>query len=258
MTGPPVLFIHGAANGAWVWDAWRQALARLGRHGIVLDLRGHGRSLPADFSTVTMEDYVADVESVAPQVAERFGVQPVIAGWSMGGLIAMMYAARHPETPGLVLFAPSAPVEVSGRADPEAVRATPTAPFGPELYGIYPGDLERSRPALHDLTDEEARRVLENSTGAEESGFARRQRLRGISVEAGSITCPSLVIYGDSDRSRQARDAPALAEYLHAEMVVAAGAGHWGIVYNEATVDELAPHLDAWLTRCFSVGADNA
>src|SRR5690242_7195765 len=117
----------------------------------------------------------------------------------MGGLIAMMYAEKHPETPGLVLFAPSPPVEVGGRADPEKVRATPTTAFGPELYGLYPDNYQRSRRALRDLNEDEARKVLENSAGAQESGFARRQRQRGISVDAASITCPKLVIYGEND-----------------------------------------------------------
>ncbi|MGE3985223.1 MAG: alpha/beta hydrolase, partial [Dehalococcoidia bacterium] len=87
---PPVLFIHGAANGAWVWDAWRRQLSALGHQPIVIDLRGHGRSLPVDFSEITMDDYVHDVESVTTQVEARLGSHPVIAGWSMGGLIAML------------------------------------------------------------------------------------------------------------------------------------------------------------------------
>lgn len=254
---PPLLFIHGAANGAWVWDAWRRRLSDLGRTPIVLDLRGHGRSLPVDFTTVTMDDYVADVESVTVQVAARLGSHPVLAGWSMGGLIAMMYAARHPETPGLVLFAPSPPFEVAGRADPDAVRATPTTAFGPELYGIYPDNYQRSRPALRDLNEAEARRVLEQSRGALESGFARRQRQRGISVPAGNITCPSLLIYGEKDTAIAPALSAAVASYLGAETIVLPDVGHWGPVASEACVEKLAPQLDAWLQRCFSEPEEN-
>src|SRR5688500_16319178 len=68
MPAPSLLLIHGAANGAWVWDAWRRHLRELGWATNVLDLRGHGRSLPVDFSAVTMEDYLADVESVTAQI----------------------------------------------------------------------------------------------------------------------------------------------------------------------------------------------
>jgi pimeloyl-ACP methyl ester carboxylesterase len=249
---PPILFIHGAANGAWVWEGWRRQLTSLGHQPIVLDLRGHGRSLPVDFSTITMDDYVADVESVTGQVTARFGQHPIIAGWSMGGLIAMMYAARHPETPGLILFAPSPPVEVGGRADPEKVRATPTIAFGPELYGLYPQNYERSRRALKDLTEDEAKRVLANSDGALESGFARRQRQRGISIPADSISCPSILIHGESDTAISPENSAGVAAYLGAELVSLPEAGHWAPVYGEECIANLAPLLDGWLRRCCS------
>jgi pimeloyl-ACP methyl ester carboxylesterase len=247
-----VLFIHGAANGAWVWDAWRRNLSAIGHQPIVIDLRGHGRSLPVDFSEITMDDYVHDVESVTTQVEARLGAHPIIAGWSMGGLVAMIYASRHPETPGLILFAPSPPVEVAGRADPEKVRATPTTEFGPELYGLYPENFQRSRRALKDLSEEEARRVLENSRGALESGFARRQRQRGISIDAASITAPKLLIYGDADTAISPESSRATAAYLDAEVISLADAGHWAPVMGETTVSNLVPQVDAWLRRCFS------
>jgi pimeloyl-ACP methyl ester carboxylesterase len=239
---PPILFIHGAANGAWVWESWRASLSALGHRPIVIDLRGHGRSLPVDFTTLTMDDYVADVESVTPQVEARMGQHPIIAGWSMGGLIAMMYAARHPETPALVLFAPSPPVEVGGRADPAKVRATPTTAFGPELYGLYPDNYQRSRRALRDLTEGEARKVLEN----------RRQRQRGISIDAGSISCPTLLVYGENDTAIDPSSSRAVGAYLGAETVAVPEVGHWAPIMGEATVMNLAPQLDGWLQQCFS------
>jgi pimeloyl-ACP methyl ester carboxylesterase len=205
-----------------------------------------------DFTEITMDDYVHDVESVTGQVEARLGRHPVIAGWSMGGLIAMLYAARHPETPGLLLFAPSPPVEVAGRADPDKVRATPTTAFGPELYGLYPDNYERSRRALKDLTEEETRRVLENSRGALESGFARRQRQRGISVDAASIAAPKLLVYGELDTAIAPDNSRATAAYLGAEVLSVPDVGHWAPVVGESTVADLAPKVDGWLNRCFS------
>jgi pimeloyl-ACP methyl ester carboxylesterase len=247
MPFPPLLLIHGAANAAWVWDFWRPELASLGWDANVLDLRGHGLSLPVDFATVTMEDYVADVESVAAQMGARLGTEPVLIGWSMGGLVAMMYAAKHRETPALVVLAPSPPLQVQGRSDPEEVRRTPGAPFGPELYGIYPDDPERSRPALVDLTDEEAKAVLKNSAGTLESGFARRQRKRGIDIPAGSIRCPSLVVYGESDEHFPPDLNHRISLFLAADSLAVPNAGHWGLVYSERAVREAAPKVDEWL-----------
>jgi pimeloyl-ACP methyl ester carboxylesterase len=246
---PPLLLIHGAANGAWVWDFWRRELKDLGWDANVLDLRGHGVSLPVDFSVVTMEDYVADVESVTAQMAARLGAHPVLFGWSMGGLVAMMYAAKHTQTPGLVLLSPSAPLQVQGRGDPEEVRRTPSAPLGPEFYGIYPDDAEKSKAALSDLRDEEQAAVLRNSAGALESGFARRQRRRGIDIPAGSLRCPALVLYGEQETGFPPEQNRRLALFLAGDSIGVPESGHWGLVYSERMVRETAPKVDAWLRR---------
>ena len=249
MPFPSLLLVHGAANGAWVWDTWRRHLQPFGWVVNVLDLRGHGRSLPVDFSLVTMEDYVADLTSVAGQIAAGTGAHPVVGGWSMGGLITMMYAASHPETPALLLFAPSPPFEVAGRADAEVVRRTPSAPFGPELYGLHPDDLEASREALQDLTGEEARAVLANVRGARESGLARRQRQRGIKVPSEAVNAPSLVIAGTEDHQMPIEQNRRIASHLQGEIIEVPEAGHWGIVYSEKAVADTAWRVDAWLRR---------
>lgn len=249
MADQALLLIHGAANGAWVWDAWRRHLGPLGWQVNVLDLRGHGRSLPIDFDSVTMEDYLSDVESVVPQMLASQGAHPVIGGWSMGGLVAMMYAAKHQETPALVLLAPSPPREVAGAASPDEVRKTPATAFGPELYGLYPDDLDKSRRPLADLDDGEARQVLANCVGAQESGLARRQRKRGIRVPPGSIRCPVLVVYGEKDTAISPSHSRQVALYLAGESIAVPDAGHWGIVCSDHTVSDLAPTLDAWLRR---------
>jgi pimeloyl-ACP methyl ester carboxylesterase len=243
-----LLLIHGAANGAWVWDAWRRQLNQLGWQVNVLDLRGHGRSLPEDLGQTTMQDYMADVASVADQLAKQ-GNHPVIGGWSMGGLIALMYAAANPQTPALILLSPSPPLEVAGRGDAEQVRATPSGQFGPELYGLYINDTGASAAALHDLTETEVEEVLRQSEGALESGMARRQRRRGISITPGSVSCPSLVVYGEADRQFAPELNRRLAVYLGGDMLPVAEAGHWGIVYSERFVRKAAPSLDAWLKR---------
>src|SRR6185503_2993218 len=247
MAYPSLLLVHGAANGAWVWDAWRAALRPLGWEVNVLDLRGHGRSLPADMTEVTMEVYVNDLESVCGQIAAVQGKHPVVGGWSMGGLVAMMYAAKTEDVPGLLLFAPSPPLEVQGRTLAGELRSYAVTPFGPEVYGIYVDNAEASRAAMPDLTDEEIARVLERSAGASESGLARRQRKSGISVP--SVTAPSFIVYGDQDAAIEPADSRKLAAHLGGDSMMVPGAGHWGIVYSERIVAMLAPAVDNWLRR---------
>jgi pimeloyl-ACP methyl ester carboxylesterase len=246
---PSILLIHGGVTAAWIWDLWREHLKALGWEVNVLDLRGHGRSLPVDFSTITMEDYVTDIASVTGQIAAIQGRHPIVGGWAMGGLVAMMHAAAEPDVPALLLFSPSPPLEVAGRGDPEIVRQTPSGVFGPEVYGLYVDDIEASRPTLHDLTDEEARAVLEGVRGAEESGMARRQRRRGVSLAPGASGTPSLVVFGEADNHFAPELNRSLAIYLGGDALAVPRAGHWGIIRGERFVAETAPRIDAWLRR---------
>jgi len=250
MALPSLLFVHGAASGAWVWDTWRRQLALLGWQVNILDLRGHGHSMPADLATVTLEDYVADVASVTVQIERAQGVHPIVGGWSMGGMVAMMYAVQHPETPALVLLEPSPPLETGGKTPIETVRRFAGEVVRPEQLGLYPDDPARSREALFDLDEAELLDFLARTRGAEESGLAFRQGLRGVSIPAGAITCPTLILYGDTQtRPDIAVQNRALAAHLGGAVMGVPGAGHWGIVCHGRAVAEAAPAVDRWLRR---------
>jgi pimeloyl-ACP methyl ester carboxylesterase len=235
--------VHGAANACGVWSRWMAHLSSRGWPCYALDLRGHGRSSPpeeADLARVTMDDYVADVETVARQFARP----PVIMGWSMGGLIAQMYAARNPETPAAVLLAPSPPAAVHRSDLNEAKLAAIPDLFGPEHYGIKMGH-PTGGLVLRELGREWAARVMPEMSM--ESGTARRQRGRGVDIPADAIRCPVLVLYGEKDKQFPPALVEKLAAYYRADLLKAEGrTGHWGIAAGDA-VDVLAPKVDAWL-----------
>ena len=86
---PPVVLVHGAANSAAVWTLWQQGLTDAGWASHAIDLRGHGANPPLDLSHTTMADYADDVR----RFAAGLGAQPVVIGWSMGGLVAIMVAS---------------------------------------------------------------------------------------------------------------------------------------------------------------------
>jgi pimeloyl-ACP methyl ester carboxylesterase len=250
MARPSLLLIHGAATGAWVWRLWRRELAALGWQANVLDLRGHGMSVPAELDSVTMEDYVADVASVTAQISSAQGVHPVIGGWSLGGMVAMMYAAQHAETPALLLLEPNMPVEVAGKASVEYQRRFSAPVLTPESFGVFPADPAKSGELLNDLTPDELADFLARSAGAQESGIAFRQCLRGISVPSSSIQCPSMVVYGQSEERSDAGEwSRSLAAHLGGESLSVPNASHWGIVAHEQSVAGAAASIDAWLQR---------
>jgi acylglycerol lipase len=243
MRAPSLLLVHGPATGAWIWDFWRRELSGLGWQVMVLDLRGHGMSMPADMATLTMQDYLGDIASVASQIAAAQGVHPVLAGWSTGGLLGMMYAAEHEQPPALLLLSPSMPLEVAGRAPIEVVRKASGEVLGPEVFGIVPGDPDATRRAQPDLTADEVDWLLKRIGEERESGVAYRQVLRGISIPAGSVRCPSLILHTNAE----AETAASLRAYLNGDSLLVPGAAHWGIVAGEAAVTGAAPSVDAWL-----------
>jgi pimeloyl-ACP methyl ester carboxylesterase len=197
-----------------------------------LDLRGHGDGPPADLAHTAMADYADDVR----RAIDRLGVAPVLVGWSMGGLVALMAAAGG-GVRACVGLAPSAP---AAKRD----RAAPLRPgvFGPEAYGIVDRDPDRQDAMMPDLERDE-RRIALASLGPE-SLLARDDRQAGIVL--GALPCPLLIVIGSRDaqwpRSRYA-DLPMAADWLEVD------ASHWGLVLNRRRLRELVPAVLAWVAR---------
>ena len=219
-----------------------ESLAARGWPVYALDLRGHGDSSSpdeVDLAHVTMSDYLADVEGVADQITGT----PIVVGWSMGGLIAQMYAARRPQTPALVLLAPSPPAAVSRETAEETIQTVPDL-FGPEAYGIKMDHPTGGR-VLRELGKEMAAQML--STMSMESGEARRERLRGVVIPRETVHCPVLIVHGEHDNQFPPVLMEKMVDYYEADSILAPGrVGHWGVVAGPA-VDDLAPRVDAWL-----------
>lgn len=103
--GMPVVFIHSFAGDTTHWTAQLDHL-RETRRAIALDLRGHGQSAPPADGNYSVAGLTADLAAVIDALElERF----VLVGHSMGGPVAIAYAAEHPsQVAGLVLVASAA------------------------------------------------------------------------------------------------------------------------------------------------------
>jgi pimeloyl-ACP methyl ester carboxylesterase len=135
-SGPPgsptVLLLHGLfATADLNWSLAVPALAT--QFNVVApDLRGHGRGLPTQ--RFSGEECVADLAAIV----RTLEVGPVVVvGYSLGGLVAQLFARTHPElVTGLVLCATASRFEVptakgpvrllerAARCMPEIVRRT--------------------------------------------------------------------------------------------------------------------------------------
>src|SRR5262245_15306844 len=90
--GPPLLLLHG---GSARWQAWEPLIPDLADRWQLLapDLRGHGKSgrVPRHYS---VQDYADDIAAL---LQDRASEPAILFGHSLGGIVALMVAAQHPD-----------------------------------------------------------------------------------------------------------------------------------------------------------------
>lgn len=108
--GSTLLLLHGTRMSRAQWEPYRELLP--GIEVVTVDLPGHGERVGEEF---TRETALETVRAAVEQAGER----PVLAGHSLGGYLATMWAAEHPDALGALVL-------VGATADPS----------GP-LTGVY-------------------------------------------------------------------------------------------------------------------------
>ena len=130
------------SSGNWSWPH---------RAGLLTQLTCAGKEGAAkqDLSQTSMRDYETDVRTVINSLQDA----PVVMGWSLGGLIAMMVAASG-DAKACIALAPSMPARSQDTSVPLR-----HGEFGPEEYGIV-GDDPEDQPAMLNLDLEERKIAL--------------------------------------------------------------------------------------------------
>ena len=106
---PAIVFLHGAGMDHSVWALLARAFAHHGYAVLAPDFPGHGRSAGTPLTSVAgLADWTAALIDAAGAKAVR------LVGHSMGSLVALETAARHPDkVTGLGLIATTATMRVS-------------------------------------------------------------------------------------------------------------------------------------------------
>ncbi len=239
---PPLLLVHGALTGSWLWTEIAAFLAERGWEAHAVNLRGHFTSDTAELDDMTMRDYADDIGVALRQI----GRPAVVIGWGIGALAAMMYAERHPVL-GLVLLAPSPPAAALPRRPEEhELRAVP-AIYDAAWWG-WTGSRDELRERMPDMEDDEIEKMSELLIGAKESGRARRERMNGVPIDASRFAdLPSLVIGAGRDEVIHPNEARHTADLIGASYEYFPSASHFGLAMGARTWPEVAQSVLGWL-----------
>ena len=232
-----IVAVNGLGGLEHLWDGFRAALPPA-LELRVLDLAGHGDRPPA-------EDYryAALVADVVQRTVD-LGPFPLL-GWSVGGAVAWLVAARYPErVTRLVLLDPAAPHQSPFRHGP-----TPE-PAHPYTYA----SLQEARQALHafdpTVTDEVIQRgYRQNERGRWEPRFDpaifpalvedAREHGAEFQAELERIRAPTLFVRGERSAWRPDQQAEILTFIPDARMATIQGAGHFMVRERPESVARL-------------------
>lgn len=221
---PAVVFIHGAEHDHSVWILQTRYLAHHGRAVLALDLPGHGRSAgPALASVEALADWVIGALDAA-------GVkEAALVGHSMGSLVALECAARHPlRVSRIALVGTAVPMRVSeelltATRDDEPLAQDMVNIWSHAAYAHYPSN---PGPGFW-VMGENLRLMQRQPAGAMHVDFTACNAYGNGLAAAAAVACPALLLLGRRDVMTPPRAARELARALkESKIVEIAGSGH--------------------------------
>jgi pimeloyl-ACP methyl ester carboxylesterase len=224
--GVPLVLLHGFPLAGTSWDAIRPGLAERARV-VTPDLRGFGASDKPD-GGYSMSSLAGDIA----RLCDALGLERVVlGGHSMGGYVALSFAAAHRDRlAGLILVdsrAEADPPEGSARSDAAIARIEGEGGAGflddfvPNLVGETtrsraPRFLAELRALAADVPDHVLAGCLAGMRDRPDSSALLRE-----------LAVPALVIVGEEDTITPPAGSRAMAEALpRATLAVVPGAGH--------------------------------
>jgi pimeloyl-ACP methyl ester carboxylesterase len=225
---PTVVLLHGAGFDHSTWALHSRWFAHHGFGALAPDLRGHGRSSGAPLPGIAeMADWTAALLDATG------AAQAKLVGHSMGSLIALETAARHPaKVTALSLIGTAATMTVGPDLLKAAEANDHSAVDMVSIWGLgFQAELGGSlAPGL--WMHGGAERVLERCRpGVLFNDLSACNAYQNALAAAAKISVPATLILGERDMMTPARAGKALAAALpNARTVVLRGAGHMMMV----------------------------
>lgn len=234
---PPLLFVHGAFTGSWMWSKYIPHFISEGWKCYVMNMRSHYRSRLLDMTKITFEDYLEDIKEVIVEC----GVPPILIGFSMGGILSEKLAETV-EIAGLVL--------IDSPISREVYEALPYKKIDQRIPGIImPAPAREELTSIDETADDIAfqRKYLTMESSKAFNAFIFSPEAKGISIDNASISCPCLVIkaVNSDDDDRRGRMA---AEHLRGGYKGLWNTTHTGVLVGQRYMESVDTIMD-WLKR---------
>ena len=189
--GKPLVLVHGLGGRAQDWALLMPTLMRHGHRVYALDLLGFGRSQrpDVDYSIALQSDVLN--QFIDSQRLTRFD----LAGWSMGGWVALKFTLVHPERVRRLIVLDSAGIDF-------------TPAFDPALF--HPSTLAQAREFLTWLTPQASsipdfvardfiREARPNVWVVDRAFKSMESRVDMLDGRLGAIQSPVLIVWGKQD-----------------------------------------------------------
>jgi pimeloyl-ACP methyl ester carboxylesterase len=251
----PLVCVHGYTSSAEAFNALARRLEERA-HILALDVRGHGDSEWSAAGAYTYADQAGDLAAFADRLGlARF----VLIGTSMGGRIAMAYAAQHgARLRGLVLNDIGPDREAGSQRISGIVGSRPgdfTSLEEAMAYRRQVSPITAGRP-LNDQR-ELALGVLRPRPDGRwawkmDPAYVEQRVTRGAAVQPeawrtlAALPCPTLLIWGtDSDVLPQAQARRMVETVPQGELVAVPGTGHAPTLVEPAALGAIERFLAA-------------
>ena len=233
---PPIVCVHGYTGSADAFNALARHLHDRYRI-LAFDVRGHGESAWSPTGAYRYADQASDLAEFAKQLGlDKF----VLIGTSMGGIIAMTYAAEHAERLlGLVIN------DIGPDAEAGTQRITQMVGSRPDEFATLEEAMAYRRSASPILAarsaedqHELALGVLRRGTGGKwawkmDPAYIRQRVERGPPARPPlwpalqALPCPTVVVWGtESDVLSEAQALRMVDVLPRGELVRVPGIGH--------------------------------
>ncbi len=239
---PTVVFLHGAGFDRTTWRLQTRWFAHHGRSVLAIDFPGHGWSQGKPLESIAaMADWTA-------RLIEAAGLKDAaLVGHSMGALVALDCAARHPGTVralGLCGIATEMPVhlEMLESAKANTLKVEELMTFWGIGNALHKGGMVS--PGLW-LRRESLAVLAGNKPDVIHADLAACNAYKDAPERAKAVKCPTVLVLGDGDLMTPAAKAKILSATIAGSTTVTIpNCGHFMMIERpDETLEALKAHV---------------